>query len=223
METPKIRKESREYEPKYDALLVLGAVMEWNDQKGEWEFPTIIQSYPGKLVMGKARALAAKELQNEAPFILVTGGSDKNPKTGELESRSVELSKLMTEHYNIPKEKVIPIGKPGAGNTQGNIENFISYVKTHPEILETGQIGVLCPRFQRKRAQLMFDANPYCKQHNIKLDWIEVEDVLEQRDPHYKTWAEKVYSTPEAKINRRMELQGIKDFKSRKYKTGKKT
>ncbi len=205
-------------EPKYDALLVLGAVMEWNDKRGKWEFPTIIQGYAGKLVMGKARALATREMQDEAPVILVTGGSDKNPGTGEIESRSVELSKLITERYKVPKEKVVPMGKTGASHTQGNVENLVSYIQDHPEVLKMKKIGILSPRFQKERAQTMFDDNPYFKDNGIELDWIVVEDVLEKRDPRYKKWADAVYATPEAEINRQMEGKGVQDFKKGKYK-----
>ena len=204
-------------EPKYDALLVLGAVMEWDNKKGGWEFPTIIQSYAGKLVMGKARALATREMQGAATVILVTGGSDKNPRTGEIESRSIELSRLMTEHYKVPKEKVVPMGKIGASHTQGNVENLIAYLEEHPEVLRTRHIGILSPRFQKERAELMFQDNPYFREHDIDLDWIVVEDVLARRGPLYKKWADKLYATPEAEINRQMEKQGIEDFKSKKY------
>ncbi|OGF73430.1 hypothetical protein A2W57_00895 [Candidatus Giovannonibacteria bacterium RIFCSPHIGHO2_02_43_16] len=205
-------------EPKYDALLVLGAVMEWSEKKGKWEFPTIIQGYPGKLVMGKARALAASEVQDEAPVILVTGGSDKNPRTGEIESRSIELSKLMTERYKIPKEKVIPMGKIGASHTQGNIENLIQYIEEYPDILKTRVIGIVSPRFQEERTKMLFDKKPYFAEHGIKLDWIIVEDILEKRDPRFKKWADAVYATPEAEINRQMEKKGIEDLRSGQYK-----
>jgi len=207
-----------EIEPKFDALLVLGAVMEWNDKRSRWEFPSIIQHYAGKLVIGKARALATREVQDEAPIILVTGGSDKNPRTGEIESRSVELSKLMTERYKIPKEKITSMGKIGASHTAGNIENLIQYLEDHPEVLKTKRIGILSPRFQKERVALMFEENPYFKDCGIKLEWLIVEDILEDRDPRYKKWADALYATPEAEINRQMEQKGIENLHSGKYK-----
>lgn len=207
-----------EVEPKFDALLVLGAVMEWNDKRNRWEFPSIIQRYPGKLVTGKARALATREVQDEAPIILVTGGSDENPRTGEIESRSVELSKLMTERYKIPKEKIISMGKIGASHTAGNIENLIKYLEDHPEVLKIKRIGILSPRFQKERAMIFFEQKPYFKDHGIQLEWLVVEDILEDRDPRYKKWADALYATPEAEINRQMEQKGIEDLHSGKYK-----
>lgn len=210
--------ENEELATKYDALLVLGAVMEWNAQKKKWEFPTIIDRYAGKLVMGKARAIATKEIQDQAPLILVTGGSDKNPETGESVSRSVELARLMTERYNIPTEKVVAMGTSEAGSTLGNTENLIQYLESHPGLKKTGRIGIICPRFQHERAQLMFETNPYFKENGISLYWIDVEDVLEERHPLYKDWTDAVYNTPEAKINRDLEEKGIEDFKSGKYK-----
>ncbi len=201
----------------YDALVVLGAVMKYNENLGRWDFPTIIEEYSGKLVMGKARALAAKEIQDLAPVLLVTGGSDVNPKTKVRESRAVELSKLLTEKFDVPAEKVEVIGSIAASNTLGNAENVAEYLKSHPGILKTRRVGILSPRFQQERARMIFDQHPYFKEENIALDWLVVEDILEKKSPRYKKWAEAVYKTPEAEINRQMEEKGIRDLKSGKY------
>lgn len=214
--------ENVEKEFPYDALVVLGAVMEWSAQKKKWEFPTIIDRYAGKLVMGKARAKAAAAIEGEAPATLVTGGVDTHPETGEKVSRAAELAKLMTERYKMRKENVIPIGTAEAGSVAGNVENVVAYLQNNPQISRRHRIAILSPRFQKERAQLMFEANPYFKENNIELDWIVVEDVLEKRDPNHALWAKAVYATPEAEINRKMEEQGIKDLKEGKYGTAEK-
>src|SRR5579872_5597976 len=148
--------ESIESEHEYDAILVLGAVMEWNHASHKWEFPPIIDRYAGKLVMGKIRAFATKEAQDLAPVILVTGGSDVNPETGQRESRSVELSKVMTDTYRIPKDKVIPMGTAEASHTLGNAENLIKYIEENPDVLKKKRIAIISPRFQAERARMMF-------------------------------------------------------------------
>lgn len=64
----------------------------------------------------------------------------------------------------------------------------------------------------------MFNANPYFKENNIEVDWLLVEDILEQRDPRYQKWVRALYGTPEAAIAEEMEAQGRKDFDSGTYK-----
>lgn len=212
-------KESKKDDFEYDAIVVLGAVMEWNEKTGNWEFPTIVERYPGKLVEGKARAIAAREVQHLAPNILVTGGFDIQPKTGQPYSRAVELSRLITGKYKVPKDKVIPIGVDPEGNTQGNIENLVEYLKQDPSLLNRGKIAVLTPRFQKERAEIMFNQNPYFSDNQIDIEWLIVEDVLAKRNPLYKTWERKVSSTKAAQINRQMEQKGIEDLKSGRYKS----
>ena len=209
--------ESEKENYQYDALVVLGAVMKYNEKLDRWDFPTIIEEYPGKLVMGKARALAAREIQDLAPVLLVTGGSDVNPKTKVRESRAVELSKLLIKRFDVPVEKVEVIGSIEASHTLGNAENVAEYLKSHPGILKTRRIGILSPQFQKERAQIIFDKHPYFKEEHITLDWLTVEEILGGRSPRYKKWAEKVYKTPAAEINRKMEEKGIEDLKSGKY------
>ena len=210
--------ESRENEYEYDAILVLGAVMEWNKITKKWEFPPIIDRYAGKLVMGKIRAFATKEAQSIAPVILVTGGSDVNPETGKRESRSVELSRLMTDVYQIPKEKVVPMGTAEASHTLGNADNLIKYIQENPSMLIKKRIAIISPRFQAERAKMMFDINPYFQENGITLDWLIAEDIIEEKYPKFKSWADRIYSSPEAETNRKMEEKGIEDLKSGGYK-----
>jgi len=165
----------------YDALLVLGAVMKWNPHMNKWDFPHIVDSYVGKLVMGKVRAFAASLLHNLAPIVLVTGGSDVHPETQKRVSRSVELAKLMNTKYEIPKEKIIPIGTAKASHTLGNAKNLIKYIDENPEILQNQKIAILSPRFQAKRAEIMFDMNPYFKENKIELIWLIAEDEIEKK------------------------------------------
>jgi hypothetical protein len=206
---------------KYDAIVVLGAMMEWNKKTNSWEFPTIIDRYPGKLVEGKARAIATREIQDLASTILVTGGSDINPETGQTNSRAVELSRLITERYKVPKGKVVPIGTQTKGDTQGNVDNVIEYLKRHPDLLTRKKIAILSPRFQKERAEIMFNQNPYFNQNQIDIEWLIVEDILGIRHPLYKKWEKKVYNTEAASINRQMEQKGIADLKAGEYKQSK--
>lgn len=219
-EAEQITPESQKGEFRYDAIVVLGAVMEWNEKTSNWEFPTIVEKYPGKLVEGKARAIATKEVQHLAPRILVTGGFDVQPKTGQPYSRAVELSRLITEKYKVPKDKVIPIGTGQEENTQGNLEDLVGYLKQDLSFLDRKKIAVLTPRFQKERAEIIFNQNPFFSQNQISIEWIIVEDVLTKRSPLYRAWESKVYNTEAAQINRQMEQKGIKDLKSGRYKSG---
>ena len=168
--------------------------------------------------MGKARTIAASELEKTIPSVLVTGGTDTNPETGEAASRARELAKLMVERYQIPGEKVFSIGTEGASHTAGNVENVVNYLQSHENSLVHHRIGILSPRFQYERAKMMFDANPYFKERGIEIDWVIVEEVLERRNSLYKKWADAVHATPEAKINQKMEKQGMEALTSGAYR-----
>ena len=204
-----------ERSPKYDAILVLGAQMVWNDKKQEWTFPTVKQDYAGKLVMGKARAIATSEIENEASSILVTGGKEIHPETGEPHSRAIELSRLINE-YGVSKDKIFPIGE--GGNTIENANDAAKYLESNPNIIKTKKIAILCPKFQYERAKMMFETNHYFKNNDIEVSWLMVEDILGERSAHYKNWENKVYSTPEAAINKELEQKGMENFKSGSYK-----
>lgn len=206
---------------KYDVIVVLGVVMEWNKKRKTWEFPTIIQRYPGKLVMGRMRAQAAAKIHDLANKILVTGGSDRHPQTGRLVSRSKQLTKLITEYFRVPKNKVVAVGSMGASHTLGNVEDLVVYLKKHPKIIYTKRLAILCPRFQRKRAKIMFGLNPYFRKRNIKLTWLLVEDILEKNDKRWRKRIKKIYRSPEAKICRELEKKGISDLSSGRYKPAK--
>ena len=126
----------------------------------------------------------------------------------------------MIERYKMSEKNVIPIGTVEAGSTAGNVENVVAYLNDNSDILKRHRIAILSPRFQKERAQMMFDANPYFKEKGVELDWLVVEDILERRDPRYKKWADAVYKTPEAKINKEMEERGIRDLKEGTYGAG---
>lgn len=208
--------ESMEKEPKYDALLVLGACMEWDPKKNEWTFPTWVppEIYGPELVMGKARAIATAEIAKDASVVLVTGGPQEHPETKEKHSRAKELSRLIKE-YGVGEEKVISMGK--GGNTLKNAEDTADYLEKNPEVLKQKKIAILSPQFQQKRAKMMFDKHPYFKEHGIDVDWVIVEDVLEGRDPKYKEWTEALYQNPKYGKVLQSEIKGIRDLNSGEY------
>ncbi len=203
-------------EHKYDALVVLGEVMEWDSRWKKWEFTAIIERYPGRLVMGRFRAWAAKIVSPQVPIILVTGGSDIHPVTGEKCSRSAELARVINE-YGVKKEKIIPIGTSGASHTFGNVENVIQYLEAHPDILEQKKVAILSPRFQVTRAKMMFEMNPYFREHGIHLDWLIVEDKIISKNACMVEYFDWLYSTPQAKTCRKMEQKGIDDLNRGAY------
>jgi hypothetical protein len=201
----------------YDAIVVLGASMEWDEKRKRWEFPTIIQKYVAKLNIGKAKAIAVKEVQDSSATILVTGGAQQHPETREEVSRAEVFSQFLRERYKIQQEKVVTIGKLEHGSVRGNVEDTVAYLEANSEILRSRRIAILCPRFQYERAKLMFESNPFFKGWCIALEWLIVEDLLEKRDHRYKKWSDTLYRTPEAKVNKMMEEKGVNDFKEGKY------
>lgn len=211
-----MRKTRRRY---YDALHVFGAVMRWDGESKKWTFPLILEEneYSGRLVLGDWRAKAAVVLSNAAPVILVTGGSNKHPETGERCSRAIELARLIVE-LGVPADKVIPIGTDEASHTLGNIENMARYFQEHPEIKS---VGMVCPRFQMQRAMMMQYSHPFFAGGQLDLDWIEVEAVLVEIGILLESAVNVIYSSPEAAICWAMEQQGTKDFLLKNYQTRK--
>lgn len=209
-------KESKERPYEYDALVVLGAFMEWNLKFRRWDFPSIIDWYVAKLVAGKARAIASAEAHDLAPVVIITGGSIENPETGEKASLADELAKLIKK-YGAPEEKLVSLPNPEKSNTLGNIKDTIDYIESNPEVLQKKKIAILCPKFQYERAKLMFEQEPYFKEKSIEISWVIAEDMLQKRSPHYQQWIDKLYATPEAELNRQLEAKGVQDIKSGKY------
>jgi hypothetical protein len=199
--------------------IILGAVMEWDQKFKKWTFPNIVEKYPGKLVMGEVRAEAAAEIHESAPLMLVTGGHDFHPETGKKYSRAEELRKRII-FYGAPEDKIKTIGDASEkrSNTKGNVQDVIDYLTLNPKILKTNKrIGILCPLFQNKRAELMFDKNPYFKERKIELYWMIAEQILCEKDP--SRWHEfaELYNTPQAEINRKMEIKGVDDLLNNSY------
>lgn len=207
---------------RYDALVVLGAVMRWEGRLGKWTFPLILESdeYAGRLVLGEWRAMAAMILQDSAPVILVTGGSNTHPETGEQCSRAVELAKFIVE-LGVPREKVIPMGKIGASHTMGNVANLVEYLEEH---LEIHRVAILSPRFQMFRAMVMHDRDQKLKRNGLELEWIEVERTLVKHDPpRFKPHIDGIYSLPEADTCWQKEQEGMWALLTGKYTTPRKS
>lgn len=199
---------------KYDAIVVLGAVMVWDGNLEKWTFPDIVPSYAGRLVLGYRRAIAAALIHNDSPVILVTGGSDSHPETGDKHSRAVELAKLIVQ-MRVPSDKVKVIGQIGSNHTQGNVENVADYLKANSGIR---RVAILSPLFQHARAKMIFDLNPYFKETGITLDWLFVEIILMKwGGKHWIEWFEKVYTSPDALVCQEMEAQGIKALREKSY------
>lgn len=199
----------------YDALVVLGAVMKWNASTRRWTFPPILsaEEYSGRLVVGEWRARAAALLQHRAPCILVTGGSNKHPETGQLCSRAVELARLIVE-FGVPEQKVIPIGTNEASHTLGNVTNLGRYLEEHPSV---HRVGVLSPRFQIMRAMVMHVCDPKLRRSGIQLEWIEVEATIVAHQPAFKKEIDAVYTSEAVDICWRKEQEGLWKFMQGQY------
>lgn len=208
-------KDTNKTDYKYDALFVFGAVMRWNQDAG-WHFPLIMEEheYSGRLVLGHWRAMAAAVLKDIAPSILVSGGSNTHPNTGEKCSRAVELARYIVE-YGAPSEKVFPMGTNDASHTLGNVANLSEYLKKNSSIKK---IGMLCPRFQMPRAMVMQYNDPFYTENSIEMIWIEVEETLIKHNRVSRIEINRVYTSTEADICTQMEQRGLQDLLTGKYK-----
>lgn len=199
---------------RYDAIVVLGAVMVWDKSGQKWTFPDIVPGYAGKLVIGEKRALAAVHVADQTDKLLVTGGSQSHPETGEIHSRATELAKLIIS-LGVDQAKVEVIGTTGMSHTQGNVENVVVHLKANTNIR---RVAILSPLFQHIRAKMMFDGNPFFKENGIDLYWLLVEAILGIVDRKYIEWSKRLYSSPEAATCLKMEQKGIYALCTGQYK-----
>lgn len=199
----------------YDALFVFGAVMRWSQEDG-WHFPLIMEEheYSGRLVLGHWRAMAAAVLKDISPVILVSGGSNTHPNTGEKHSRAVELARSIVK-YGAPTEKVFPIRTNDVSHTLGNAANLSEYLKKNTSVKK---VGMLCPRVQMPRAMVMQYSDPFYKENSIEMTWIEVERTLIESDYIHRDAIDSIYTSPEADICWQMEQKGLKDFLTGTYR-----
>jgi len=206
----------RVYAQDYGLVTVLGAVMKWDPKVKDWTFPDTVEQYSGLLVMGQYRAWAAAEFYDHAQVLLVTGGSDKHPVTGEKCSRSAELTRRIRE-YGVPESKLVDIGKIGASHTQGNVENTIAFLTAHPELLRERRMGIISPTFQAKRAEMMYRDNAWFRQNGVELSMLLVEDILTAAHPELENCFREIYDSFAGNACLWMETQGIEDFIAKKY------
>lgn len=204
------------YSQQFDIVVVLGSVMTWSPSMNRWSFPIAIKEYAGHLVMGAYRAFAAAEFQDHTEKLLITGGSDKHPTTGQKHSRSTELTKRIKK-LGVPEDKLVDIGQLGSSHTQGNIENTIAFLSQNPELLKERKIGILSPTFQARRAELMWRNSPWFKEEDIEPRLLLLEDILTQKYPSLEKAFEKIYNSQDADHCLTMEQQGIDAFLRSNY------
>ena len=201
----------------FDAIVILGANMKKDKKTGRWVLPAVVKEDPGKAVLGFARPIAAKQAfkENLAPMFLVTGGWQFD-ETGQKTSRAQVLADIMVDKYKIPRRVVKVIGT--VGNTLGNVEDTVRYLQVHPKPIKTKRLAILSNDWQLPRAKLFFEAHPYFRKQNIKIEALSVEELLVRSSKSYEDWIKKIYSSPEMIHRLKMEKKGIEDFKLGKYK-----
>lgn len=202
-----------EIERKYqfDAIVVLGSSMEWNEKAGRWTFPTITEEEG--LLAGKVRAVGAVEslAENIAPLIIVTGGVER--KRGRWpESRAKMLREEMIR-LGGDCDRIVAIGDEAKerGNTQGNMEDLAAYLKAHPAIQH---IAFLTNPYHVARAtEIVHQAFP-----DMTIHFLDLNHLLVTRSPHYQKWIVALENLPEMAERNAKEAAGLKALKEGAYK-----
>lgn len=199
----------------YDALVVLGASMRWDDKRNRWYFPTIIEEARGKLSEGKARAIGAGMAfeRHLAPLILVTGGIERDK--GHEGSRSHELAKLIVSRYHVPEDAVRAIGQ--RGNTEGNGLDVTDFLTEHPEYIKRNRLGVLTNYWHLPRALTILSDNEFFKERGIELVPVEPE-IMMIENKYYRKWVDAIDRSPEMDLALWWENKGMADYKAKDYK-----
>lgn len=204
-----------ELEPHYDAIVVLGAKMEWKERKlftagqsvivGEWRFPTIFRDDLGKVSAGNVTAAAAGCVYSMGltESLLITGGIEESK--GHVGSRSEELSKLIARKYKVPEGNLMVIGK--RGNTPGNVQDTIDYLKENPDI-EIKKLGILSNEWHLPRAMDSFKKEKFFEEHGISLFSVPDEVILKKISRHYEWWLKKLSRSPAMLERRFVEFTG---------------
>lgn len=190
--------------------VILGAVMEFSMALQLWRFPLVMSAdrYVARLVLGEWRIQAAALLAKDFSTMLVTGGSDEHPVTGQKVSRAEEMAKAIRWHLvNNDTTEVIPIGTLTASHTQGNVANTKAYLEEHPEVKS---ITIVSPGFQLTRAALMFALDPFFAKRGITLKFMEVEKILLEAKRLTQQEVDLIYDSPEHVICKALEDEGCR-------------
>lgn len=201
-----------------DAVVVMGASMDFDNRTKRWYFPTVVNNGIGKVDAGNSRTIAARQLVDEGfdgPF-WVTGGREVS-QDGRVELQAIELARLMIGKRGINQQQVVAIGQEASTNTHGNVADVVAYLTAHPEIPHR-RIGVLANEWHILRALLIFYENPYFKNGDVELVPIIANTILRRRSARYQKWDDCMQQIPEMQERERFELSGIEDLARGRYK-----
>ena len=202
-----------------DAIIVLGASMDKHESAETWRLAGVVQSDPHRIVGGHSRAIVARQMYDTGfrGTYLVTGGVQED-KEGNLASRARVLANKMDHSYKIPTSHIEVVGRGGNGYTLGNIQDTIAYVRDHPNIIESGEFGLLTNEWHMPRSLLMFRSEPFFAEMGIHIRPIVVETILQQRSWRHREWVTLFQHHPEMDSRVQSEVTGIFDFLAGNYK-----
>jgi hypothetical protein len=200
-----------------NGIVIPGASMEYNQTTNDWEFNDIISSDPSRLVGGHFRITAAQTLYKQGFHgdFIVTGGVQQDP-SGRRASKSDVLADKIRER-TVPVENVISIGTESHGNTQGNVQDFISYLKQSNEGVEGNKYGLLTSIWQMPRALIFFLSDEYFDQQGIEFYPLIADAVRMQFTLKASDEAHAFAAHPEMEERVRREVQGIMDSFGKNY------
>jgi len=164
---------------------------------------------------GHSRVLAAKEMYDRgfSGTFLTTGGVQKT-KNNELVSKAEILKNCMV-NLGVNYSKIVPVGKEGNGNTQGNVRDTVEYFCANKS--EHLNIGILTNDFHILRSYIMFKMNPFFECLSFRITPIIVEEVLLSRSAKYRTWESQIKQLEGFKKLIEMENNGTLDFIAGSY------
>lgn len=202
-----------------DAIVIMGASIDYHPSLRRWRFPLIVQNGLGKVDGGNMRMLAALQLVKEGytKQFLITGGAVESPYEGKA-SQAEEMASQMIEKRNIPREQVISLGRPESTNTHGNVTDIIEYLRSHPDVLQQKKIGILAGDWHMLRTLIIFQENPFFQEHEIELVPLMASKVLSRRSSHHAAWAEAINDIPEMENRVELEISGVTDLVKGTYK-----
>lgn len=203
-----------------DAIIILGASMDRNQESNTWRLGAVVESDKHHIVGGHSRAVAAKQLLDEgfAGRYLVTGGTHIEAD-GLRTSRAQVLANKMQYAYKVPPSQIAVIGREGNGNTLGNIRDVREYLSQHPELINSGQLGLLTNEWHMPRSLLMFRGEPFFAQLGVTIQPLVVDKLLPARSPQHSQWVERFHNHPEMHARIQSEVTGIFDYLAGKYQS----
>lgn len=204
---------SPEQQSPIDAIIILGAKLQWDASHKQWYLPKIEDGNFLEALDGWERAYAAHFLYRKhagMPILLVTGGFDEDKQTGIRASRAEAIADVLISEFHIPQESVYVIHTDG--NTIGNIKGIAQLLDSNETLRSKAHsFAILANASHLARAHYFF-SDPTIFPHALPLRSLSIESVLVESGRISQEYLSQQLQSRHMKKRFETDMQGIHDY-----------